>query len=103
MGRHWTLNDAIQHHKHGFVAESSTVMTLSYKRNGSATTGVIAANIPLNLNTLLQQDLVRLDRYRGKNGFRLRFLHDTSTNGIYVQRDESSPRQFVATVPSGLL
>jgi len=103
MQRRWTLNNAIQRHKHGIVAASSIMMTLSYKRDSSATAAVIAANIPLDLNKLLQQNLVRLDEYRGKKGYRLRFVHDTSDNGVYIQRDQSSPRQFVAAVPTALL
>ena len=54
-------------------------------------------------NSSLGKDLVRMDRKGQMNGFRLRFVHDLADHGIYIQRNQRSPRQFVAVVPPSAL
>jgi hypothetical protein len=99
MTRYWTLNDEIQHHKHGFIAEAALQMDLSYKKNRN-TSAIPVASISMDLNSLLKRDLVRVDDYHGKKGFRLRFVHDVSNHGIYIQREHASRRMYVAQVPA---
>jgi hypothetical protein len=101
--RHWVLNDEIAHHKHGFVSETVAEMNLSYKRSRNATATRIADDLKLNLPELVEEDLARKDVYDGRVGFRLRFVHDTTDHGIYIQRDGSSARRLVATLPAGLI
>ena len=101
--RRWVLNDVIAHHKHGFVSEGVVEMILSYKRNRNAAETRIADDLKFDMAELVREDLARKDVYRGKAGYRLRFVHDTSDHGIYIQRDGSSVRRLVATLPAGLV
>ena len=98
--RRWTLNDEVDHHKHGFVAESIVQMDLSFKKR-SDTKVIAVASITLDLPNLVKNNLARLDTYHGEKGFRLRFTHDTNDHRIYIQRDSSSPRELIADLPPG--
>jgi hypothetical protein len=102
MIRNWTLNDEINHHKHGFIPinQPQLRMNLSYQKSASlGNTVSVVASFPLDLPDLLKKDLIRVDEKGGKKGFRLRFVHDPADHGIYIQRNELSPRQFVASIP----
>ena len=105
MDRNWTLNDEINHHKHGFIPinQPRIRMNLSYRKSSREGSKVPVASFPLDLNDLLRRDLVRVDEKGHKTGFRLRFVHDLADHGIYIQRNQRCPRQFVAVVPPSAL
>jgi hypothetical protein len=77
-------------------------MNLSYQKSSKGDK-VPIASFPVDLQDLLKKDLVRVDEKGGKTGFRLRFVHDLADHGIYIQRNERCPRQFIATIQPNAL
>src|ERR1035441_771474 len=100
MARNWTLNDEIHHHKHGFIPKNETVvqMNLSYKSSKNGTVFPVGSS-RLDLNELLRRELIRRDTYRGRDGFRLRFVHDPGNRSICIQKAGSPQRQLFGRMP----
>ena len=96
VGHRWNGNDekgARTHH--GFISEqdNSTDIVLHWKSCENATSRYIGA-FRLDLTELLNAGFIRTDKYRGAQGFRVKFVH-ASNGSIYLQRDSDSPRLSV--------
>jgi len=103
MDRNWILNDWIGHHKHGFIPinQPHFTLNLSFRRRPGGPSAPIR-RLPVDMPTLVSQDLARQDSYNGKPGYRLRVVYEPRDNNIYIQRNQSSPRKLIASVPSGV-
>jgi len=55
MDRNWTLNDQINHHKHGFIPinRPRIQMNFSYRKSSREGNKVFVISVPLDLNELL--------------------------------------------------
>jgi hypothetical protein len=100
VARNWVLNCDIDNHKHGFVGEEDVTVRLFFQKSKSANTPeVFLTEVQRHVPDDVKADLARADTRNGKRGFRLRFSYDPHDGNVYIQKNGSTKRALVATVP----
>jgi len=86
---------------HGFIPAEDNLKDIAlYWGTGEGALRHYVGTYRFDLVALLNAGYVRTDRYHGKHGFRLKFVH-ANNDVIYIQTDSNSPRLVVGVFDCG--
>jgi hypothetical protein len=96
VARPWNGNDEKgRREHHGFIPKKDNPKDIAlYWRTEEKAPRRYIGTYRLDLTELLNAGYIRTDSYRGRNGFRVKFVH-AQNDCIYLQKDSDSTRLIV--------